>query len=344
METRLLGASGLSVSVLSLGTATFGGQGTFFQAWGATDTAEARELVARCLDAGVNLFDTADAYSAGRSEEILGEALAGRRSSALIATKVFGRMGPGPNDLGLSRQHIIKACEDSLRRLRTDTIDLYQAHGFDALTPLEETLAAFDDLIRAGKVRYVGCSNYSGWHLMKALALWQQGRGARYVSQQVYYSLVARELEYELVPLGEDQGVGALIWSPLTAGFLTGKYRRDSSPDDTRWTKLGDPPITIPMEQAYRIIDVCDEIAQARGVSVAQVALNWLLCKPGVTSVIIGARNAAQLEDNLAAASWRLTEEEVLRLDAVSDVPAPYPYWHQRKYAAARNPLPRHTR
>lgn len=340
METRLLGQSGLTVSVLTFGTMTFGGQGEQAKRVGSTDVAEARRMIDMCLDTGVNMFDTADVYSAGRSEEVLGQALEGKRDRVLVATKVFGRMGDGPNDLGLSRQHIIRACEDSLRRLKTDYIDLYQAHGFDALTPLEETLAAFDDLIRAGKVRYIGCSNYSGWHLMKALSISERRGIARYISQQVYYSLVGRELEYELVPLALDQNVGILVWSPLAAGFLTGKFRRDNAaPDGTRRSIQAEPPLNMPEDQAYAIVDTLDAIAKERNVTAAQVALNWLIRKPGVTSLVIGARTMEQLQDNLNAATWSLSDDEMRRLDEVSATPLPYPTWHQRKYGVIRNPV-----
>jgi aryl-alcohol dehydrogenase-like predicted oxidoreductase len=303
---------------------------------GGVEADEARAMVDVCLDAGVNLFDSADVYSAGRSEEVLGQAIAGRRDEVLVATKVFVRMGDGANDLGLSRRHIVRACEDSLRRLGTDYIDLYQAHGFDALTPLEETLAAFDDLVRSGKVRYIGCSNYSGWQLMKALSVADAAHGARYVSQQVYYSLAGRDAENELVPLGIDQGVAVIVWSPLAAGFLTGKFRRDgASPEGARRAVMPEPPLP---PQAFDIVDALVKIAQERDVSPTQVALNWLTRKPGVTSVSFGARTMEQLKDNLGAASWSLSDEEMDTLNAVSDVAAPYPYWHQRKYAVVRNP------
>jgi aryl-alcohol dehydrogenase-like predicted oxidoreductase len=337
MEMRFLGKSGLSVSTLSFGTMTFGG-GEFFEHMGATQVDEARRLIDLCIDAGVNLFDTADIYSQGKSEEVLGQAIGKRRHDILIATKAFARMGDGANDIGLSRHHLIRACEDSLRRLGTDYIDLYQVHGFDALTPLEETLRALDDLVRSGKVRYIGCSNYSGWHLMKALCVSERQGLERYVSQQVYYSLVARELEYELIPLSLDQGVGILVWSPLAFGFLTGKYRRgQAEPEDTRRAKLGDVG-TLDLEKGYDIVDVLDEIARDRKVTIPQVALNWLLHQPGISSVIIGARNEQQLKDNLGAATWQLTADEIKRLNEVSTVPAIYPYWHQQKYGAERNP------
>ncbi|MBD2100985.1 aldo/keto reductase [Leptolyngbya sp. FACHB-261] len=337
MEMRFLGNSGLRVSALSFGTMTFGG-GEFFEHMGATQVDEARRLIDLCIDAGVNLFDTADIYSQGKSEEVLGQAIGKRRHDVLIATKAFARMGDGANDVGLSRYHLIRACEDSLRRLGTDYIDLYQVHGFDALTPLEETLRALDDLVRSGKVRYIGCSNYSGWHLMKALGVSECKGLEPYVSQQIYYSLVARESEYELIPLSLDQGVGILVWSPLAFGFLTGKYRRgQSEPEDTRRAKLGDVG-TLDLEKGYDIVDVLDEIARDRNVTIPQVALNWLLHQPGISSVIIGARNEQQLKDNLGAASWKLTPDEVKRLNEVSEVPAIYPYWHQQKYGTERIP------
>ncbi len=330
MEMRRLGSSGLQVSALGFGTMTFGGVDGF-SAVGTTGVDEARRLVDICLEAGVTLFDTADVYSQGASEEILGQALQGRRDDVILATKVHGRMGAGPNDIGQSRHHIIRGCEASLKRLGTDYIDLYQVHGFDALTQLDETLRALDDLVRAGKVRYIGCSNYSGWHLMKALGISERDGLERYVSQQVYYSLVAREFENELVPLALDQGIGGLIWSPLAGGFLTGKYRRgQDGPQDTRRPQRGDPG-TINETQGFAIVDVLDEIAQAHDASIAQTTLNWLLRKPGVTSVLIGARREEQLLDNLKAANWTMTADEVRRLDEVSAMPLIYPYWHQRR-------------
>ena len=337
MEMRFLGNTGLQVSVLSLGTMTFGGEGRF-GAMGDLGVDEAREFVDRSLDAGVNLFDTADVYSAGMSEEILGKALGDRRDEIVLATKVRGRMGEGTNDVGLSRHHIISGCEASLRRLGTDYIDLYQVHGWDALTPLEETLGALDDLVRSGKVRYIGCSNYSAWHLMKSLGVSELRELERFCSQQVNYSLVARELENELVPLSLDQGVGILVWSPLAAGFLSGKFRRGQDPPEgTRLSQLGAPG-TIDEERGYDIVDALVEVAEAHDVSPAQAAINWLLRKRGVTSVIVGARNLDQLEDNLGAASWELDEDELRRLDEASEPPQIYPYWHQRKFAADRIP------
>src|SRR5918992_1367002 len=338
MEFRLLGGSGLKVPVLSLGAAPFGGGNEFFKQWGSTDVKEATRLVDISIDAGVNLFDTADVYSQGLSEEILGKAIAGRRDKVLIATKATFKMGDGPNDIGSSRFHLIQACEASLRRLGTDYIDLYQLHGFDALTPLEETLGALDDLVRSGKVRYIGCSNYSAWHLMKALCISERKGLERFVSQQVYYSLVARELEYELVPLSLDQGLGILVWSPLAAGFLSGKFRRGRpAPNGSRRSQRGDPG-TIEEERGYDVIEVLDEIAGEHDATIAQAALNWVLRKQGVTSVIVGARTEEQLRDNLKAASWEMTEEEVRRLDKVSATPPIYPYWHQRRFNSERIP------
>ncbi len=339
MDYRFLGRSGLQVSRLSFGTMTFGG-GEVFKHMGTAQVDEARRLVDICLEAGVNLFDTADIYSLGLSEEVLGAAIGReRRGQVLIATKAFARMGPGVHDAGSSRQHLIKACEDSLRRLGTDTIDLYQVHNFDSLTPVEETLSALDHLIRQGKVRYVGCSNFSGWHLMKSLAASERNGFERFASQQVYYSLLSRELEYELIPLGLDQQVGILVWSPLSFGLLSGRYRRNvPKPGDTRLAQL-EPPSTVDWERLYRIVDVLDDVARARGKSIPQVALNWLLRRPGISSLIVGARNEAQLRDNLGAVGWSLTEEEVRRLEAASDVPEIYPYWHQHKWGLERNPL-----
>jgi aryl-alcohol dehydrogenase-like predicted oxidoreductase len=332
VETRFLGRSGLRVSVLALGTMTFGGVGRF-EVMGSQDVPEARELVSMCLDAGVNLFDTADAYSAGRSEEILGEALRGRRERALIATKAHFRMSDDPNDVGQSRHHVVRACEASLRRLQTDHIDLYQVHAFDPMTALEETLGALDDLVRSGKVGAIGCSNYSAWHLMKALGVSDRRGLGRYASQQVYYSLVGRDVEWELVPLSLDQDVGILVWSPLAGGFLSGKFRRDQEgPGGTRWESGWSPGRTVDVDQGYDIVEAVAEIAAERGVTVSQVALNYLLRKPGVTSLVIGARTREHLADNLQAATWELTEEEVVRLDAASDRPLPYPNWHQRQF------------
>lgn len=338
MEQRLLGNSGLSVSVLSFGTMTIGGRDRF-QHMGSLGIDETARMLDACTEAGVTLIDSADMYSFGGAEEILGQALAGRRQRFVIATKVFMRMGLGPHDVGLSRTHIIEGCEASLRRLGTDHIDLYMCHEPDQRVPVDETLRAFDDLVRQGKVRYIGCSNHSGWHVMKAL--WTSDRSglSRYVCQQVNYSLVSRDVEHELIPMGVDQGVGVMAWSPLHFGLLTGKFRRDVRPSETRLNGL-DAPGTVDLERLYRIVDVLTEIASARGVSVAQVALNWVMNKPRVDTVILGARTEEQLTDNLAAATWRLEPEEMSRLDEVSALPEPYPYWHQHKFGVERNPRP----
>lgn len=336
MEYRQLGRSGLRVSVLALGTMTLGGQGAFAKT-GSGDVADARRLLDLCLDAGVNLIDTADVYSKGVSEEILGEALPGRRERLLVATKARFRMGDGPNDAGLSRHHLIEACEASLRRLRTDRIDIYQLHQWDGQTPLEETLSALDMLLRAGKVRYIGASNYSGWHLMKALGVSDRTGTARFVSQQIHYTLQAREAEYELVPVSIDQGLGILVWSPLAGGLLSGKYRRGQpSPEGTRhFQNWGEPPIRDE-GRLYDVIEALVAVAEARGVSASQVALAWLLGRPAITSLIVGARTEQQLADNLQAAGLTLSAEERARLDSVSAPPLLYPYWHQAAAASDR--------
>lgn len=337
MEYRLLGRSGLKVSTLTMGTMTFGGGG-FFAKTGAADLHEATRQVDLCLDAGVNLLDTADAYSSGLSEEIIGEILHGeRRQRALIATKVRFPMGESPNERGLSRHHIMRACEASLRRLKSDVIDLYQLHEWDGLTPIEEIMRAVDDLVAAGKVRYLGCSNFSGWHIMKAMGAAALDGGTPFVSQQIHYTLEAREAEYELVPIAVDQGIGILVWSPLAGGLLTGKYRRDAAaPEGTRrFAGWSEPPIRDE-ERLWRIVDAIVEIAEERGVSGAQVALAWLLGRPGVTSLVIGGRNEAQFTDNLKAADLKLADEERARLDAASQPPLIYPYWHQRNTASDR--------
>jgi aryl-alcohol dehydrogenase-like predicted oxidoreductase len=335
MEYRRLGRSGLFVSALTLGTMTFGGQGGFSKV-GATDVAGAKRQVDTCLDAGINLFDTANIYSGGESEEILGEAISGRRDDLLLATKVRMSVGEGPNDTGLSRHHIIGQCEESLRRLATDYIDLYQVHEWDGLTPLEETLEALDTLVRSGKVRYVGSSNYSGWQLMKALGISERLGLQRYVSQQIHYTLQAREAEYELVPLAIDQECSILVWSPLAGGLLSGKYRRDRDASEGRHVEGWDEPPVYDTDKLYDIVDVLVEIADDRGVSAAQVALSWLLGRPGVASVIVGARTDEQLADNLRAADLKLSEEERRRLDEVSALPLIYPFWHQAKTASDR--------
>jgi len=343
MEYRLLGASGLQVSVLSFGTMTLGGEGRF-AAMGTVQAEEARRQVEMCIEAGVNLFDTADVYSFGKSEEVLGEALGARRKDIVLATKCFVGLEPGTNKSGLSRRHILEACEASLRRLGTDYIDLYQAHNFDSLTPLEETLRAFEDLVRSGKIRYFGCSNYAGWQLMKALSISDRLGIPRYISQQINYSLLARDAEHELVPAGVDQRTGIMAWSPLQFGLLSGKFRRgQTKPAESRLNSV-DAPGTIDEERLYRIVDALAGIAARREVSVSQVALNWVMRKPGVDTVIIGARNEEQLRDNLAAASWVLSDAEVESLDEVSGLPLPYPYWHQQKFAADRNPPAKHVR
>jgi len=336
MEYRALGTSGLRVSVLTMGTMTFGGKGSFANV-GSTGVDEARRQVDMCLDAGINLIDTADVYSDGLSEEIVGEVLRGRRDQVLVATKVRMEMGPGPNDAGLSRHHIITGCEASLRRLGTDHIDLYQVHEWDGQTPLEETLEALDLLVRAGKVRYVGASNYTSWQLMKALATADRAGLPRFASQQIYYSLQAREAEYELIPLAIDQGLGVLVWSPLAGGLLTGKYRRDrQAPAGSRQlTDWNEPPV-YDQEGLYDIVEILVGIGEERGVSAAQVALAYILGKPAITSLVIGARTAGQLADNLAAASLSLTDAERARLDKASAPPLIYPYWHQANTASDR--------
>ena len=336
MEYRLLGHSGLKISVLTFGTMTFGGE-TFFAKTGSTDVAGAQRQLDLCLDAGVNIIDTANVYSQGRSEEILGEALEGRRNRLLVATKARFPMGDGPNDQGLSRHHLIAACEASLRRLKVDHIDLYQLHQWDGQTPLEETLEALDTLVRTGKVRYIGASNFSGWHLMKAMETARSHGLVPLVSQQIHYSLQAREAENELVPITLDQGLGILVWSPLAGGLLSGKYRRgQSAPEGTRhFNNWGEPPIHDE-GKLYDTIEALVQIAEARGVSAAEVALAWLLARPGVTSLVIGARTEAQLTANLRAAELSLTAEETARLDEVSLQPLQYPYWHQANTASSR--------
>jgi aryl-alcohol dehydrogenase-like predicted oxidoreductase len=336
MEYRTLGSSGLRVSVLTMGTMTFGGRGPFNQV-GSTDLDEARRQVDLCLEAGVNLIDTADVYSGGLSEEIVGQALKGRRDEVLLATKVRMAMGDGPNSAGLSRHHVITGCEDSLRRLGTDHIDLYQVHEWDGQTPLEETLEALDLLVRSGKVRYVGASNYAAWQLMKALGTAERHRLPRFVSQQIYYSLQAREAEYELVPLSVDQGLGVLVWSPLAGGLLSGKYRRGQQPPagSRHLTEWNEPPV-YDQERLYDTIEVLVAIGAEHGVSAARVALAYLLAKPAVSSLVIGARTSEQLADNLAAAELELSAEEHARLDEVSRPPLLYPYWHQAATARDR--------
>jgi aryl-alcohol dehydrogenase-like predicted oxidoreductase len=342
MEYRLLGGSGFKVPVLSLGTGTFGGGNEFFKAWGASDVAEATKLVDICLDAGLNMFDSADIYSMGMAEEILGQAIKGRRDKVIISTKGTFRNGDGPNDAGSSRYHITRAVEASLNRLGTDWIDLYQLHGFDAMTPPEEVLGTLDDLVRSGKIRYIGCSNFSGWHLMKSLAVSERYGLPRYVAHQAYYSLVGREYEWELMPLALDQKVGAVVWSPLGWGRLTGKIRRGQPlpPTSRLQSKLvTDIGPQVADDYLFQVIDALDEIARQTGKTVPQIALNWLVQRPSVANVIVGARNEEQLRQNLGAVGWNLTREKIAFLDAASSTPLTYPYWHQRGFAE-RNPPP----
>ena len=342
MEYRQLGGSGFKVPVLTLGTGTFGGKGELFAAWGNSGVPEATRLVDICLEAGLNMFDSADVYSAGMAEEILGKAIAGRRDKVLISTKATFRLGDGPNDVGSSRFHLIRAVEGSLKRLGTDYIDLFQLHGFDAVTPIEETLSTLDDLVRAGKIRYLGCSNFSGWHLMKSLAIAEKYEYSRYVAHQAYYSLVGREYEWELMPLGLDQKVGAVVWSPLGWAKLTGKIRRGQPlpPDSRLQSKLNaDIGPKIADEFLYAVVDAIDGVAKETGKTVPQIALNWLLQRPTVSTLVIGARNEEQLRANLGAVGWKLTPEQVARLDAAGEVPRIYPYWHQHLFTE-RNPSP----
>ncbi|EON77639.1 Oxidoreductase [Lunatimonas lonarensis] len=343
MEYRFLGASGLKVPELSFGTATFGGGNAFFKAWGDTQVEEAGRLVDICLDAGVNFFDTADVYSGGLAEELLGKAIAGkRRDSLILSTKSTFTFGEGPNNQGSSRFHILRQVEGSLKRLGTDYIDIYHMHGFDGNTPVEETLRTLDDLVQSGKVRYLAASNFSGWHMMKSLAISDRYGWNRYVAHQVYYSLANRDYEWELMPLGLDQGVDAIVWSPLSAGRLGGRYGRNKPiPAEGRIAQGGSPipDMVVQEEVFYRTVEVLQEIAEEVDKHIAQVAINWLLRRPTVASVIIGARNEEQLKQNLGAAGWSLTAEQVQRLDAASEVPPPYPYWHQWKNKSL-NPTP----
>jgi aryl-alcohol dehydrogenase-like predicted oxidoreductase len=329
------------VSELSFGTGTFGGGNEFFKAWGSTQADEARRLLDVCFEAGVNLFDTADGYSDGRSEEVLGEALKGQRHKALISTKCAFRTGPGPNDLGSSRAHLRESLEGSLRRLKTDYVDIYHLHAFDALTPIEEVQDTLNTFVREGKVRYIAASNFSGWHLMKSLDVAEKYGWTRFAGHQVYYSLLNREYEWELMPLALDQKVGALVWSPLGWGRLTGKLRRGQPlPEQSRLHTTADAGPQIPDEHLYKVIDAIDKVAAETGKSVPQVALNWLLQRPTVSTIIVGARNEEQLRQNLAAEGWDLTEAQVAALDAASAVEPVYPYWHQRKFFPDRNPIP----
>jgi aryl-alcohol dehydrogenase-like predicted oxidoreductase len=342
MEYRQLGKSGLKVPELCFGAGTFGGNNEFFAAWGATDNIDqARKIVDICMDAGVNMFDTADIYSKGQSEEVLGKAIDHlNREDVLISTKATFRFGDGANNVGSSRYHLIQSAEHSLKRLGTDYIDIYHLHGFDATSPVEETLRALDDLVREGKVRYIACSNFSGWHLMKSLSLSERYGWSRYVGHQAYYSLANREYEWELMPLAIDQGVGTLVWSPLGWGRLTGKIRRGAAiPKESRLnsklaTEIGPQ---IPEEHLYKVVDAIDKVAKETGKTVPQIALNWLLRRPTISTLIIGARNEEQLKQNLGAVGWELTKEQIASLDAASEVPLTYPYWHQRQFEE-RNP------
>jgi len=328
MEQRYLGRSGFKVPVLGFGAGTFGGQGPLFSAWGNTDVAGARRIVDICLDAGVNLFDTADVYSSGASESILGAALKGRRHQAIVSTKLSLRSGDGPNDVGSSRHHLIAATDAALQRLGTDHIDILQLHAFDAMTPVEQVLGTLDDLVRAGKVRYVGVSNFSGWQLMKSLAAADRLGLQRYVANQTYYSLVGRDYEWELMPLGLDQGVGAIVWSPLGWGRLTGKIRRGQPlPAGSRLHETAGFAPPVDEERLYRVVDAMDEVAKENGKTLPQIALNWLLQRPTVASVLIGARDEAQLKQNLGALGWQLSADQAARLDAASAVTPPYPYY-----------------
>jgi len=340
MEHRLLGRSGLKVPVLSLGAGTFGGTTEFFKRWGTSDVREASRLVDICIERGANFFDTADIYSNGASEEILGAALKGRRDKTLVATKATFPTGSGPNEKGATRHHLLRALDASLKRLGTDYVDVYFLHGFDALVPVEETLRTLDGMVRSGKVRYIGCSNYSGWHLMKSLAAADREGLERFVVYQGYYSLIGRDYEWELMPLGLDQGVGLMVWSPLGWGRLTGKIRRGAPLPEGRIKQGGDvggPKVDD--EHLFRVVDALDQVAAETGKSVPQVALNWLLARPTVCNVVIGARNERQLVDNLDAAGWTLSESQIAQLDAASRRDPVYPYWHQMGFNE-RNPKP----
>ena len=340
MEHRLLGRSGFNVPALTFGTGTFGGKGEFFKAWGETDAQEAARLIDICLDAGVTMFDSADIYSDGASEEVLGAAIKGRRDKVLISTKFTFRSGEGVNEIGSSRFHILAATEAALKRLGTDHLDLVQLHGFDAKTPPEETLSAFDALIRAGKIRYIGVSNWSGWHLMKSLSVSERYGFPRYVAHQAYYSLIGRDYEWELMPLALDQGVGCVVWSPLGWGRLTGKLRRGQPlPKQSRLHETASAGPQVEDEYLYKVVDALDAVAAETGKSIPQIALNWLLQRPSVASVVIGARNEEQLRANLGAVGWSLTREQIAKLDAASERPKTYPYWHQAQFAE-RNPFP----
>jgi aryl-alcohol dehydrogenase-like predicted oxidoreductase len=342
MEYRQLGRSGFKVPALTLGTGTFGGSNAFFKAWGSTGVGEATRLVDICLEAGLTMFDSADVYSDGLAEEVLGQAIKGRRDQVLISTKATFRHGDSPNDVGSSRWHLIRSVETSLKRLGTDYIDLFQLHGFDAMTPLEEVLSTFDTLVHDGKIRYLGCSNFSGWHLMKSLAVSERYGWPRYVAHQAYYSLIGREYEWELMPLALDQNIGAVVWSPLGWGRLTGKIRRGQPRPET--SRLNDPKNVeagppVDDEYLFDVVDALDEVAKESGKTIPQVALNWVLQRPTVSTVIIGARNEEQLRQNLGAVGWNLTPEQVATLDSASQRTPIYPYWHQKSFPE-RNPFP----
>ena len=341
MDYRRLGASGFSVPALSFGTGTFGGRGEFFEAWGSTDVTEARRLIDICLDAGLNMFDSADIYSAGAAEEVLGQALKDKpRDAVIISTKATFRSGEGSNQVGSSRYHLIDSVHRQLKRLGTDYIDLFQLHGFDAMTPVEEVLSTLDQLVRDGKIRYIGVSNFSGWHVMKSLAAADRHGYPRYVANQTYYSLVGRDYEWELMPLGLDQGLGAVVWSPLGWGRLTGKIRRGQPlPETSRLHKTADMGPPLEDDYVYKVVDALDAVAKETGKTVPQIALNWLLQRPTVATVIVGARTEDQLRQNLGAVGWTLTSEQIERLDAASAKPAAYPYWHQAGFGE-RNPAP----
>ncbi len=341
MEYRQLGRSGFKIPVLSFGTGTFGGKGELFKAWGETDIKEATRLIDICLDHGVTLFDTADIYSKGSSEEILGAAIKGRRDKVLLSTKATFRFSENdPNDVGSSRFHLINAVEGSLKRLGTDHIDLFQLHGFDALTPIEETLRTLDNLVRSGKIRYIGCSNFSGWHLMKSLSISEREGLERYVAYQGYYSLIGRDYESELMPLAIDQGVGLLVWSPLGWGRLTGKIDRKhpSPPSVSRLHATADFGPPVDDDYLFSVVDILKEISNETGKTIPQIAINWLLQRPTVANVIIGARNEEQLKDNLGSVGWNLSKEQVGRLDKASQKTLPYPYWHQQGFKEANPP------
>jgi aryl-alcohol dehydrogenase-like predicted oxidoreductase len=340
MEYRQLGRSGFTAPVLSLGTGTFGGGTEFFKAWGSTDAQGATRLIDVCLDAGLSMFDSADVYSKGLAETVLGAAIKGRRNKVIISTKATFRFSEAPNDVGSSRHHITEAVNGSLKRLGTDYIDLFQLHGFDAKTPQEEVLGTLDDLVRAGKIRYIGCSNFSGWHLMKSLATSEKYGLPRHVAHQAYYSLVGRDYEWELMPLALDQGVGTVVWSPLGWGRLTGKIRRGTGlPKESRLHVTADNGPPVEDEYLFRVMDAIDDVAKETGKSVPQIALNWLLQRPTVANVIVGARNEEQLKMNLGSVGWKLTQAQIAKLDAASKKTKTYPYWHQEEFIE-RNPLP----